>query len=104
MIFAQDPTTSGPERFQHILDAAVLCDMPRLLACCECYIADHSNNVDLQGLEQHLPGDSMLRIVAALQKTHRQFEKIVRREMITVPELPNAQEHLQMAQCNTYAK
>ena len=100
MILAQDSASSEFKQFLRILDTAVLCNMPRLLACCEHHIAEpsHRDWIRLHALEEHLPSKSMLRIVAALQKACRQSKRGYGIE------LPDAHEHWRMAQGHMYVK
>ena len=50
-----------------LLNSAKSCGMPKLLACCEYYIATEVGLPNLLGLKGSLPGCSALRIIAALR-------------------------------------
>ena len=100
------------EAFLQTLDAAVSCDMPKLLACCEHHIAADSQQKlqpKIARLEQLLPISSALRIAQGLRMAlQRMVEEYAAAEdqdqskgTVTVmlsKYLPGPKQFLQMAQ------
>ena len=59
------------EEFMHILDCAIAYGMPKLLACCECHIANDDQDKFKPVASTFLPISSMLRMAKSLHGLKR---------------------------------